>query len=109
MEILPLHPAENAASPDALRGFLAQCRDAARRDRHDKLVSISMALPPPDPLAALDALCERVAGFGADVSVEWLDGYLTALVCCPSEEDQWHDPGGYFPLDCLPSQGGAPA
>jgi len=55
MEILPLHPAENAASPDALRGFLAQCRDAAERDRHDKLVSISMALPPPDPLAALKA------------------------------------------------------
>ena len=56
MEILPLHPAENAASPDALRGFLAQCRDAAERDRHDKLVSISLALPPPDPLAVLELI-----------------------------------------------------
>ncbi|MFM9030293.1 MAG: isochorismate synthase, partial [Opitutaceae bacterium] len=56
MEILPLHPAENATSPDALRGFLAQCRDAAERDRHDKLVSISLALPPPDPLAVLELI-----------------------------------------------------
>ena len=40
MEILPLHPAENASSPDALRGFLLRCREAAARDRHDKLVSI---------------------------------------------------------------------
>lgn len=56
MEILPLHPAENAASPDALRGFLATCRDAAERDRHDKLVSISLALPAPDPLAVLELI-----------------------------------------------------
>jgi uncharacterized protein len=32
---------------------------------------------------ALDALCERLAGFGADVSLEWLDGCLTALVAGP--------------------------
>lgn len=56
MEILPLHPAENASSPDALRGFLLRCREAAARDRHEKLVSISLALPPPDPLAVLELI-----------------------------------------------------
>lgn len=56
MDILPLNPAENAASPEALRGFLATCRDAAERDRHDKLVSISLALPAPDPLAVLELI-----------------------------------------------------
>ena len=29
---------------------------------------------------ALEQLCDRLAGFGADVSLEWVDGYLTALV-----------------------------
>ena len=29
---------------------------------------------------ALERLCERLAGFGADVSLEWVDGYLTALL-----------------------------
>ena len=28
---------------------------------------------------ALDAVCERLVGFGIDVSLEWVDGYLTAL------------------------------
>ena len=41
-------------------------------------------------IEALEALCESVAGFGADVSLEWVDGYLTALlasrrVILPSE------------------------
>ena len=31
-------------------------------------------------IEALEQLCERVAGFGADVSLEWVDGYLTALL-----------------------------
>lgn len=31
-------------------------------------------------IEALEALCERVAGFGHDISLEWLDGFLTALV-----------------------------
>jgi uncharacterized protein len=31
-------------------------------------------------IAALDALCERLASFGADVALEWVDGYMTALV-----------------------------
>ncbi len=32
---------------------------------------------------ALEKLCERLAGFGVDASLEWVDGYLTALVCIP--------------------------
>ena len=31
-------------------------------------------------IAALEQLCERLANFGADVSLEWVDGYLTALL-----------------------------
>ncbi len=34
-------------------------------------------------IEALQALCERLAGFGSDVSVEWLDGFLTALAAGP--------------------------
>ncbi len=58
MTILPLHPAENASSPAALRSFLAQCRDAAMRDRHAKLVSISLAVDALDPLAVLESIFE---------------------------------------------------
>ncbi|MDO9283541.1 MAG: UPF0149 family protein [Aquabacterium sp.] len=31
-------------------------------------------------IEALEQLCERLAGFGEDVSLEWVDGYLTALL-----------------------------
>ena len=31
-------------------------------------------------IEALEQLCERLVGFGADVSLEWVDGYLTALL-----------------------------
>ena len=31
-------------------------------------------------IEALEKLCDRLAGFGADVSLEWVDGYLTALL-----------------------------
>ncbi len=31
-------------------------------------------------IEALETLCERLAGFGADVSLEWVDGYITALL-----------------------------
>ena len=55
MTILPIHPADNA-SPEALRAFLSGCRDAARRDRHDKLVSISLAVDALDPLAVLESI-----------------------------------------------------
>ena len=41
-------------------------------------------------IAALEQVCERLANFGADISLEWVDGYLTALlasrrVIAPSE------------------------
>lgn len=41
-------------------------------------------------IAALEQVCERLASFGADVSLEWVDGFLTALlasrrVILPSE------------------------
>ncbi|HVS51237.1 MAG TPA: isochorismate synthase [Opitutaceae bacterium] len=57
MTILPLHPADNA-SPAALRAFLAECREAARRDGHAKLVSISLAVDALDPLAVLESIFE---------------------------------------------------
>src|SRR5881394_622040 len=57
MTILPLNPAQNA-SPDALRAFLAQCRDAAARDGRPKLVSISLAVDALDPLAVLESIFE---------------------------------------------------
>ncbi len=53
--ILPLRPAENA-SPEALKVFLAQAREAARRDGHAKLVSISIEVDALDPLAVLEAI-----------------------------------------------------
>ncbi len=55
MTILPLRPADNA-SPEALGAFLAQCREAARRDDHAKLVSISLAVEALDPLAVLESI-----------------------------------------------------
>ncbi|WP_414665033.1 isochorismate synthase [Horticoccus sp. 23ND18S-11] len=55
MTILPLHPAENA-SPESLRAFLGQCRSAAIRDSHAKLVSISLAVDALDPLAVLESI-----------------------------------------------------
>jgi menaquinone-specific isochorismate synthase len=55
--ILPIHPAQNA-SPEALRAFLAQCRDAAARDGRAKLVSISLAVDALDPLAVLESIFE---------------------------------------------------
>jgi menaquinone-specific isochorismate synthase len=57
MTILPLRPAENA-TPEALHAFLTQCRDAAVRDGHAKLVSISLAVGALDPLAVLESIFE---------------------------------------------------
>jgi menaquinone-specific isochorismate synthase len=57
MTILPIHPAQNA-SPDALRAFLTQCRDAAVRAGRAKLVSISLAVDALDPLAVLESIFE---------------------------------------------------
>jgi len=57
MTILPLRPAENA-TPEALRSFLRECQAAAVRDRHAKLVSISLAVDALDPLAVLESIFE---------------------------------------------------
>ncbi|MEY2882205.1 MAG: hypothetical protein RLZZ15_4585 [Verrucomicrobiota bacterium] len=57
MTILPLQPADNA-SPEALLAFLGQCRAAAVRDNHAKLVSISLAVDALDPLAVLESIFE---------------------------------------------------
>jgi uncharacterized protein len=40
---------------------------------------------------ALDALCRRLNGFGADLSTEYVDGWLTALACSAHEppRDVW--------------------
>ena len=57
MTILPLDPAANA-TPAALRDFLAGCREAARKDGHAKLVSISLAVEALDPLAVLESIFE---------------------------------------------------
>jgi len=57
MTIFPLHPA-NHASPESLQAFLAQCRAAAVKDGHAKLVSISLAVGALDPLAVLESIFE---------------------------------------------------
>lgn len=54
-----------------------------------------MAFAPPDSteteVEALNVLCERLRGFGADVDAEYLDGWLTALACTPRRvpRDEW--------------------
>jgi len=55
--ILPINPAENA-SPEALVAFLRQCREAARSDGRERLVSISIKVGALDPLAVLEAIFE---------------------------------------------------
>lgn len=57
MTILPLNPTENA-SPEALIAFLRQCREAARSDGRERLVSISIKVGALDPLAVLEAIFE---------------------------------------------------
>ncbi|MEY3608630.1 MAG: hypothetical protein RLZZ447_1418, partial [Verrucomicrobiota bacterium] len=51
MTILPLHPADNSSSPEALRDFLARCQAEVRRSGRPRLVSISLAVEALDPLA----------------------------------------------------------
>ena len=42
-------------------------------------------------IEALDAVCQRLAGFDDRVSLEWLDGYMTALASGPRrlDIDEW--------------------
>lgn len=44
-----------------------------------------------EEIAALDGVCQRMAGFDDRVSLEWLDGYMTALIAGPRriEHDEW--------------------
>lgn len=45
----------------------------------------------PDEIEALDDVCRQMAGFEEAVSVEWLDGYMTALAAGPRRipVDEW--------------------
>ena len=44
-----------------------------------------------DEIEALDTVCRRLAGFEDSVSLEWLDGYMTALIAGPRRMalDEW--------------------
>jgi len=44
-----------------------------------------------EEIEALDALCQRMSGFEEEVSLEWLDGYMAALLAGPRriEADEW--------------------
>ncbi|MEK8031371.1 UPF0149 family protein [Ideonella sp. DXS29W] len=44
-----------------------------------------------EEIEALDALCQRMSGFEEEISLEWLDGYMTALLAGPRriEADEW--------------------
>ena len=44
-----------------------------------------------EEIEALDALCQRMAGFEDQVSLEWLDGYMAALLAGPRRvaADEW--------------------
>jgi len=44
-----------------------------------------------EEIEALDEICRRMAGFDETVSLEWLDGYMTALVAGPRriEQSEW--------------------
>jgi menaquinone-specific isochorismate synthase len=57
MVTLPLDPRANA-SPTALRDFLASCREQARADGRERLVSIAITVDALDPLAVLEAIYE---------------------------------------------------
>lgn len=57
MKRLPVNPAANP-TPEALAGFLEQCRSAASSSGVPQLVSISLAVEDLDPLAVLESIFE---------------------------------------------------
>lgn len=57
MTILPLDPVANA-SPEALIGFLTECRDSAAQSGRPRLVSITIQVDSLDPLAVLESIFE---------------------------------------------------
>jgi len=84
--ILPIDPAANA-TPAALQAFLAGCRDAAARDGHAKLVSITVAVEALDPLAVLESIFEpRERHFYAErPSLESAIAGAEAVVACEAQ------------------------
>ena len=57
MTILPLDPVANA-SPEALIGFLSECRDSAAQSGRPRLASITIQVESLDPLAVLESIFE---------------------------------------------------
>ncbi len=57
MTILPIDPVANA-SPEALIGFLSECRDSAAQAGRPKLASITIQVESLDPLAVLESIFE---------------------------------------------------
>ncbi len=57
MTILPIDPIANS-SPEALRGFLSECRDSASEAGRPMLVSITIQVESLDPLAVLESIFE---------------------------------------------------
>jgi menaquinone-specific isochorismate synthase len=55
--ILPIDPVANA-SPEALNGFLSECRDGAAQSGRPCLVSITIEVEELDPLAVLESIFE---------------------------------------------------
>jgi uncharacterized protein len=67
-----------------------------RLDRNNKILESVMAAPrmsTEQDIEALDAICQQMAGFDDSVSLEWLDGYMTALMAGPRRVplDEWID------------------
>jgi len=84
MTILPLHPADNSSSPEALRDFLARCQAEVRRSGRPRLVSISLAVEALDPLAVLESIFDpRAPHFYAErPAAGWaLAGAEVAAAC----------------------------
>jgi len=75
----------------------------------------ALPLSTDEEIEALDAICDRMAAFDDHVSLEWLDGYMTALVAGPRrmEVAEWLPvfAGGVFdrtfadPVDAAPAVG----
>ena len=91
MTILPIDPAANA-TPAALQAFLAGCRDAAARDGHAKLVSITVAVEALDPLAVLESIFEphELHFYAERPSLESAIAGAEAVVACEA-----HGPGRF--------------
>jgi menaquinone-specific isochorismate synthase len=86
LTILPIDPVANA-SPEALNGFLSECRDAAAQAGRPRLVSITIEVEDLDPLAVLESIfeaderhfyAERPAGGWAIAGAESVLGFSSS-------------------------------